>query len=124
MNRFTARTEVELPRFNEAFSSSIKAFIKIIPMLEDFNETPSIERNVKSALELIDTLDNTISESINGISNFQTNVDMIPRLTSEINKSRRALSSVCDRIVSEFENGRTLLSEAKKTILEFILPKP
>ena len=72
-------------------------------------------------LETIVSLKESLSNSEKSTRNFQETIATLPRMTSDLNQAKRKAVSALDKLLNEFSNGLTLLSEAEvatRAILE------
>jgi hypothetical protein len=54
------------------------------------------------------------------MAQFRTTLAEFPRMSVQLNKSKRRTVAVLDVLLGEFENGQSLLQEAKTTIQALI----
>lgn len=120
MNQYTARVEVELPLFSDAFNTGMKAFIRVIPMLTDLDMDEAHVAQSEEALEAIITLQENLTSSQKALNEFRDEIGHFPRLTSELNKAKRAVVSVLEELNTEFNNGQTLLRESEASLRDLL----
>jgi hypothetical protein len=114
MEHYSARVEAELPLFSDALNTGINSLIRAATMSVDLY---SYEDNVAQSKEVLDAivnLRNVLMETKESMSGFRTTIDELPRMTSNLNRAKRGAANVLDRLLGEFVNGETLLSEAEK----------
>jgi len=120
MNQYTARMETEIPLFGDALNSGMKAFIRCIPLLIDLEMDEANSEQTKETLEAIVSLREILNASQEKLNEFRDTIDQLPRLTSELNKAKRATVSVLDELNAEFNNGNTLLHEAETAVRDLL----
>lgn len=120
MKQYTARMETEIPLFGDALNSGMKAFIRCIPLLIDLEMDEANSEQTNENLEAIVSLREIMNASQEKLTEFRDTIDQLPRLTSELNKAKRATVSVLDELKAEFNNGNTLLHKAETAVRDLL----
>ena len=116
MNKFTARIEVELPLFNDTFNTGMNGIIRSLSMSTGLYPDESVAEQSMEALEAVFTLRGILATTKMSINEFRQKIVDFPPMTGELNRAKRGLVSVLDRLVDEFNNGQTLLREAEAVV--------
>ena len=121
MEQFASRTDVEIPLFSTALNSGMTALTRFILLSVDLNRDNDMTKRTHENLETIVSLKESLSNSEKSTRNFQETIATLPRMTSDLNQAKRKAVSALDKLLNEFSNGLTLLSEAEvatRAILE------
>ena len=113
MDDYTARMEAEIPIFSNSWNDGMNALIRVTTMSVDFGSATDSTDKVKEGLNGITKLLEVLSTSKQSTSRFRDTVASIPRMTSELNRSKRGVVNVLDKLISEFSNGQSLMREAE-----------
>ena len=76
------------------------------------------------ALEAVFTLRGILATTKMSINEFRQKIVDFPPMTGELNRAKRGLVSVLDRLVDEFNNGQTLLREAEAVVRDCSTARP
>lgn len=109
--------EIEIVNYSRNFDRGVRAVIDSIPLQSLMNKDAA-EGQKAGALEAMQTIDRGIESASVGLLGFRNAVDALPRLTTDLNRSKRNLVSSLDRLLGEWSNNRTLIEEAVRTITE------
>lgn len=120
MKLYTARIEAELPLFRDAMNIGMNSFMKAITMSGDITTTEEDFQQTKEGLDAVMKLRGTIATAKQSTSMFRETVAALPRMTKELNRAKRAVTKVHDKLLAEFTNGETLLTESEKIIRDLI----
>lgn len=116
MDHFADRIEAEVPIFRQSLSEGLNATIKTIEVSVDFskgeNHAEEMEAAKRSLEETLDALDGAMQSFAGMISS----VESLPRLTSDMNKSKRKVASAMGKLMEEMTIGRRLAVEAVSAI--------
>jgi hypothetical protein len=119
MDHFTKRIEVELPLFSDAFNTGVNAIVRSVSMSASLDTDGNVAEQSMEALKAITTLRETLATTEESMNEFRQTVAELPPLTSDLNRARRTVVSVLDRLVAEFNSGQTLLREAETVVCDF-----
>jgi hypothetical protein len=106
MLKFTARVEDEVPRFRTSVDASITTLTRLATLSAELYPEQVAEIRT-AAFGLLQTLISA-RESTSG---FRDSTASLPRLTKELNFSKRKQVAALNALIAEFENGERLLSE-------------
>jgi hypothetical protein len=120
MKQYTVRIEAELPLFRDAMNTGMKSFMKATTMSVDIITTEEDFQQAKYGLDAVIKLHGTLATSKQSMSVFRESVATLPRMTTELNRAKLEVTEVLDRLLAEFNNGETLLTESEKVIRDLI----
>ncbi|MDY6839692.1 MAG: hypothetical protein SWH78_17170 [Thermodesulfobacteriota bacterium] len=117
MNQFTARIDAELPLYNDAMNTGMNSFIKAATMTVDLENKAG---DVQEGLDAVITLRSTLATSKQSTAEFRESIASLPRMTTTLNKAKRGAVDAIDRLLIEFTNSQSLLSESEKVIRDLL----
>ncbi|MEM7737865.1 MAG: DUF4062 domain-containing protein, partial [Deinococcota bacterium] len=117
MNQYAEQMSMIVPVFSEALNAGMNAFLEYIRLSSDSKPSNS---EAQSALDGIIELIKAMETSERSMSNFRERVFVLPRMTKELNKAKRAVVSILDKFIEELTTGQTILKEAKTTLNDFV----
>lgn len=115
MRQFTARIEGELPLFSDSMNSGMNAFIRATAL---YGTVEVDQQQVKGALDAIVNVRGNLGDAKTQVGGFRETIAGLPRMTTELNKAKRGVTTVLDQLLAEFEKGEVLIGEAEKVITE------
>lgn len=90
--------------------------LRVVSMSADMGaDADAVEKSVE-LLEDIVSLRGTLTAADESINGFRQTVAGLPSMTSELNREKRAVVSVLNRLLAEFNNGQTLLRGAETVL--------
>lgn len=116
MDEFTARMETELPIFSNALNEGMNALIRVCSLSVDLDTEENAAERRNERLEEITSLLEVFTNSKGPMLEFRETVARLPRLTSDLNRAKRRVVSVIDRLIDEFSNGQSLLRESEAIV--------
>ena len=117
-DQYTSRVEAELPLYSKTFNHGVNSLIRVATVLPDISREDT--DGLTEGLTAVEGLTDAIVESYDGMAQFRTTLAEFPRMSVQLNKSKRRTVAVLDVLLGEFENGQSLLQEAKTTIQALI----
>jgi hypothetical protein len=120
MTLYTARIEAELPLFSDAMNTGMNALIKAATMSVDLNSDDVDVKQATEGLNAVVELRGVLATSKESMNEFRATMSALPRMTTSLNKAKRGITSVLDRLLAEFTNGEVLLSESEKVIRDLL----
>lgn len=115
MDNYTTRMEAEIPIFSNSLNDGMNALIRASTMSIDLASQNDPEQ-AKQGLGAIETLLESLALSKQSTTRFRDTIAGLPRMTSELNKSKRGVVSVLDKMINELGNGQSLLREASAVV--------
>lgn len=112
MDHFVHQMYAELPMLKKYLSSIMNALIRIAEMSSDFEaggeNIAQLVQNQRSINELRDSL----ATARNSAAAFQEKVSSLPRISSELNRAKKSVKEVLQKIIDELDRSQTMASEA------------
>jgi len=116
MDQYVARMEAEVPSFGTAVTEGMNAFVKAMNLsIDDDMENLSPEE-IANAMAAVAGMKIAICSSEDSMVAFRNVVVQLPRLTSTLNKAKRNVAQVLDRLIVEFQTAHSLANEAESMI--------
>ena len=117
----TARLEIHLPVFSEAFNVAFGSMGKAATLW--YSSIPEDQRDLQpiaSLLQVIPSLRDGVSSSLESMRTFGDTVKGIPRATTSLNRAKRKLSRVIDRVEVELASANELATELEATLTKIV----
>lgn len=116
MDQYVARMEAEIPSFGTSVTEGMNAFVKGMNLsIDDEMENLSPEE-IASAMSAVAGMKDAILTSEDSMVEFRNVVVQLPRLTSTLNKAKRNVAQVLDKLIVEFQTAHSLANEAESMI--------
>lgn len=115
IDQYTTRMESELPFFSQHFNSGMSALSKAATLAIDFGDEEGRRDRAKENLTGVTSLRETLATVEKQIVDFQSSVKSLPRMTSELNRSKRAAVDVLQKLINELQTGQQLAKDAEDT---------
>ncbi|MCA9046404.1 MAG: hypothetical protein KDA69_18910 [Planctomycetaceae bacterium] len=120
MDQYSSRIEAELPLFRKSMNVGMNSFIKAATLVVDFDASDRDIQQTKEALTATTKMRQSLGEAKGSMSNFRDVIAALPRMTTQLNRSRRRVTAVLDLLINEFSSGEILLLESEKVVRDFI----
>jgi hypothetical protein len=120
MDQYVERVEAEIPLFSRNLDEGMNAIIDSTKLMVEFGVSESDRTQTQGASETMTTLINVLASTEKSIQQFQISIQSIPRMTSVLNKSKRRVTEVLDRLIEQLRTGQRLAFEAQMAILNII----
>ncbi|MFC1523650.1 hypothetical protein ACFL6N_02545 [Thermodesulfobacteriota bacterium] len=120
LEEYTARMEAELPIFNNSLNEGMNALISSSSMSLGLVTKEEAAEMVKEGLEATSIIFTTLTTSKESITEFRGVIASLPSMTSKLNKAKRGVVSVLDKLIGEFSNGQSLLRESEEVVHGFL----
>lgn len=114
MEQFIQRMEPEVPIFTDSSTKAINAIILVTSLSRDFS--PGDEQEIGQFFEMVQEFKTTIVYSLEGTKSFRATIEGLPRITTELNRSKRKTIMVLDNLIDEMTKAVNLISELEKEI--------
>lgn len=116
LDNFSDRIEAEIPLFKNSLSEGLNSIIKTIEISVDFSHNESYKNDmIFNRSTISDTL-NAMDGALHAFYGFLSAVEGLPRIISDINRSKRRVISTMGSLVDEMNVGRRLVQEIISTI--------
>jgi hypothetical protein len=119
MNEYTARMEAEVPIFSHSLNEGMNAMVRAASMSVEIETKDTTIEQRNDGLQAITSLLEVLTTSKESIMQFREVTAALPRMTSELNKAKRGLVSVLDKLIAEFSNGQSILRESEEIVRNF-----
>lgn len=116
MDQFVQRMDAETPLFAAHLENGMNAFIRAAAMSVEFQSGEDDIRETQQALDGITSLLATLTEVEAPIASFQSTVSALPRMTSELNRSKRQVVDVLQRFIDQLHKAQNLTREAEAVV--------
>ncbi len=120
MDQYVHRMESELPLFSQHLNSGMSALTKAAAMSIEFDVDEKAIEQTKENIEGTRNLRKTISNVEVNIAKFRESVASLPRMTTVLNRSKRAMINVIQRLENEFSGAQTMAREAEASFASII----
>ena len=120
MDQYVERVEEEIPLFSQNLDEGMNAIIDTTKIMVEFGVGESDRTQARGTLEAVVTLRETLALTENNINQFQISISSIPRMTSVLNKSKRRVTTVLDRLIEQLRTGQRLTREVEQAISNII----
>jgi hypothetical protein len=120
MDQYAERMEAELPLFKLHLGAGMDAFIRASSMMGEFDRGETGRADLSEALEAMVQVREMLSTMAGKIQSSQATVMTLPRMTKELNRSKRRVASVLLRLVEQMRSGQTLINEGEKVLRSLI----
>jgi ABC-type transporter Mla subunit MlaD len=113
MDQFVSRLEAEVPLFSQHINTGMSAFTQAAAMSVEFTikdeDLGQIKDNLASVRSFIETTHTVAGQ----LAAFQQTVANLPRMTAVLNRSKRALVTVIQRLIDELHRAQVMAREAE-----------
>ncbi len=120
MDQFVHRMEAELPLFSQHLSTGMNALIHGAAIAVELTIDAEAQEQIKDSLEGIRTFHETLTVVEGQIRGFQQAVASVPRMTTVLNRSKRAMVNVLQRLIDEFRSGQAMAREAESSFASIV----
>lgn len=116
MDDYTHRIESEIPSFGQRLNSGIDLLTKAAQLSIEFEtnnqNTEQIEENIRQINNILTDLE----ETEGNLENFRNAAASIPRMTTKINRSKRAMVNSIQQLIDSIYSAKIKLEEAVITL--------
>jgi exonuclease VII small subunit len=115
MEQYVFRMDAEIPLFSKHLNTGMNAMVKAAEIVVDINLQGEDLEQLLENVQAMRSFRHTISTTIDSLSSFQKSVASLPRLTTTLNRAKKGVTNVLQRMIDEFENARRMAVEAETT---------
>lgn len=115
MDQFVYRMDAELPLFSQHLRSGMECLTHAATIVIEMRITDDDLEQVRENLDPLRNMRSTLQVVEEQIRDFQESVRSLPRMTSDLNKSKRAVIGVLQRLIDEFQNMQSMAKEVEST---------
>lgn len=112
MDQYVYRMEAELPLFSKHLNSGMNALIQASQMSIEFAIEGDDLDQVKENLDAIRELCQILTTVEGQITEFQQTIASLPKMTTTLNRAKRSVVLVLQRLIDEFRGGQSMAREA------------
>lgn len=120
MDQYVHRIESELPLFSQHLDAGLGALTQAAALSIDYNFEREDLEQAKETLETVSMLRKTMNDTEVQLEYFRQTVASLPRMTTALNRSRRAMVNVIERLIDDLRGGQLMLQEAEATFASSI----
>lgn len=123
MDQYVHRMDAELPMFNQHLNTGMNALIQASQMAVEFTIEDEDLNQVKDNIESVRGLHETLATVEGQIKSFQVAVANLPKMTTTLNRAKRAVVNVLQRLIEELQGGQTMAREAEASFASLLEQK-
>ena len=116
MDQYVHRIESELPLFSKHLNAGLNALTEAVALSIEFKKEKEDREEVRNLVGLISDLRVTMEDSEGQLDYFRGSVASLPRLTTVMNRSKRAMVNIIQRQIDELSGAQVMLREAETTL--------
>lgn len=120
MDQYVHRMEAEIPLFSDHLNAGMVAFTKAAAMSIEFSANDETHEQATENLEGIRSFRKTMETVEGHISDFKDSVASIPRMTTVLNRSKRAMINILGQLEIEFSGARIMAREAEASFASIL----
>lgn len=120
MDQYVQRMEAEVPLFSQHLNMGMNALVQAAAMAIEFKVKDDDLVQVKENLEAVRGFSDTLTNVEGQITEFQDTIASLPRMTTILNRSKRSMVNVLQRLINEFRNGQAMAREAEASYASII----
>ena len=127
MDQYVHRIDSELPLFSQHLNAGLNAMTQAAELSLEFNIANEDLEQAKETVSGVHVLMDTMRTTENRLDIFRQAVASLPRMTTTLNRSRRAMVNVIQRQIDELRRAQGMLREAETSfalIVNSNLPAP
>ncbi len=111
---FAEKVELETPLFARSLIGGLSALQRSEIFLDEFPDHRHREERIDDVLNSLDIVEGAIISAHPSTKKFTVSILSLPRITKEINKSKRRAASAVEQLVQEFESSLLFIKEIRQ----------
>ncbi len=115
MDQYVRRMEAELPLFSKHLNSGMDSLVRAASISAELKPQGEGLDQIKYTLGAIRQFRETLSGVEGQFLVFQNSVASLPRMTTVLNRAKRAVVGVLDRLINEFRAAQTMAGDAESS---------
>jgi hypothetical protein len=123
MDQYVHRMDAELPMFNQHLNAGMNALIQASQMVVEFTIENKDLKQVKDNIENVRELHETLIAVEGQIKYFQGAVANLPKMTTALNRAKRAVVNMLQRLIEELQGGQAMAREAEASFASLLEQK-
>ena len=120
MDQYVHRIETELPLFSRYLNSGMNALTEATVLSIEFSTDENKIEQIKNDAKIIREFRETMGTVESQLSEFRETVSSLPRMTTVLNRSKRAMTNVIQRLIDELRGAQMMAQEAETSIASII----
>ena len=113
MDHFVDRMESELPLYSKHLNSGMAALVGAAMLAPEFKGSENSREQTQANLENVRGFRETVENVETQIAGFRQAVTAVPPVTRKLNRSKRAMASVLQRVINELHGTQVMAREAE-----------
>ncbi len=113
MEQFVFRMDAEIPLFSRHLNAGMQAMVKAAELVVDFSVQGEDLEQLNDNLQSIRTFRESMETTNSQISGLRDAVASLPRMTTTLNRAKRSVVSVLQKLIDEISNAQIMASEAE-----------
>lgn len=118
LNEYVARTEIDIPVFAAALATAMGSLGRAASISMEFN--PQNTRDLEDLLVNAKSLSNGLAQTRDQLHSFRESIAEVPRVTSALNKAKRAALVTMASLLREFDVATSHVSELEQSLQQII----
>ena len=98
----------------------MNALVQAAAMTIEFKVEADDLGQAKESLVAVRGFSDSLTSVEDQITEFQDTIDSLPRMTTTLNRSKRSMVNVLQRLINEFRNGQAMAREAEASYASII----
>ena len=113
MDQYVYRIESELPLFSKHLNVGLNTLTQAAALSIELNVKKEDLEKTRDVVDVIHRLRSTMGTTEDKLDHFRETVASLPRLTTALNRSKRAMVNVIQRQINELRGAQVMLREAE-----------
>ncbi len=113
MDQYVHRMEAEVPLFSHNLNLGMNTLIQIAAVAVDFKFEDDVLGQIKESLVAIRGFREATTAVGGSLTDFRESVASLPRMTTRLNRSKRAMVNVLQRLIDELHAAQVMAGEAE-----------
>jgi len=114
MENYADRLDPELPIFADNFESAIDAYSNLVNIYK--SDLSIKEHQIEDSFNSLSSLVESVDNSIDGMTGFFNSIDSLPRMSKDINRSKRKVAQVLSNLLNKLQVSRSIAVELLRRI--------
>lgn len=120
MTVFSKQINPEVPIFKDVFLRAIEAYTTATQIFSEFDE--QIDKDaIPNSLEEMNHMKNSIHAALEATMGLSESISSLPKITTRLNRAKRACVSTLDALNKELENAIMLAGKSELTMQRLII---
>ena len=119
MDQYVLRMEAEIPHFSQLLNSGTDTLSRLVVLFTEFNADHESTTQIEDSLVHIQNLLSSMKFAKKSLTGFKDSVGSIPRMTTTLNRSKRAMAKVIQQLIDELHSAESITQEAEALLVSF-----